>query len=298
MEWLFKADGPPAPAAAKTAALPAEPIPATTASSAAQAVVSATPVPSASVEWPPPLLQPVASSEADQHPANFTSQETAELSSAEYDPGAPSPLQMRALASMRRCRDAAVAGDSSLVPSPEMGGDVRLWRFLVANSFDCAKAGDAYVAALRWRRDAGIDALRAKIIEANPGFFGGGSSHLQSVFLNSARDEKAMNAHPRTFLRPSGSADSYQLLLDRLGNIVYIETPGLVDPAGVVSLGAEDYTGFVQQNQELLQLVLDELSRRQGQADPHVSYPRHGRLPHFQDDAIQGGLADLTKLYM
>lgn len=40
--------------------------------------------------------------------------------------------------------------------------------------------------------------------------------------------------------------------------------PAVVSPTDVVGLGADDYTFAVHQGQELLQLLLDELSRRQG----------------------------------
>ena len=116
--------------------------PPTTASAAA-------PITAAVAAWPPPALQPVPSSKADRHPLTFGSEDIAELGAAEFAPESPSPLQRRALSSMRCCRDAAVEADGSISPSPEMGSDVRLWRFLVARSFDCAKAGEAYLGALR-----------------------------------------------------------------------------------------------------------------------------------------------------
>ena len=77
----------------------------------------------------------------------------------------------RALAYMRWRRDTAVAAEPNLAPSTEAARDDHLWRFLVAKQFDALAAGDMYVDMLRWRRNAGLDTVRADLLAANRLFF-------------------------------------------------------------------------------------------------------------------------------
>jgi hypothetical protein len=82
-----------------------------------------------------------------------------------------------------------------------------------------------------------------------------------------------MKARPRTWYRvrqgeaaggEKGSAvTSYEPLLDKGGNLVYIEVPSAFDAAAMSEMEAE-YIEAEFRAHELLQLVIDELSRRQG----------------------------------
>jgi hypothetical protein len=167
----------------------------------------------------------------------------------------------RALAYMRWRRDDAVASESSIQPSAEMAGDARLMRFLIAKSFDCKGAADMYIDALRWRRDAKMDAHREALRAANAPFFTDGAPALQAL----PGADMLAGVQPRMFTRRAsdgGGGGELELLTDRQGNLVYIECPGLIVPADVLALDAAEYTAAVHRAQELLQLVLDELSRR------------------------------------
>ena len=167
----------------------------------------------------------------------------------------------RALEYMRWRRDSAVQASPGLAPTAEMASDTRLMRFLVAKGFDCAGAAEMYIDALRWRVEAGIDAHRQAILNANAPFFVEGAPSLQATRLH-ARDEKLAEAHPHMFTTPLDGA--HALLRDRHGNLIDIECPGLVDSAEVIAIGAAEYTSACHQSQEMVQLVLDELSRREG----------------------------------
>jgi len=177
-------------------------------------------------------------------------------------------LHERGLAYMRFKRDEAVGKAPQLRPSAEMASDLRLWRFLVATSFRGADAAKMYVEALQWRIERGMDAVRDALVDANPGFFGGsgggggGSSmrlerpHLREV------DLLMMEARPRTWYRALESG-GVEPLLDKAGNLVYVEVPSAADSAAVCEIKA-DYLEAELRAQELLQLLIDELSRRAG----------------------------------
>ena len=178
----------------------------------------------------------------------------------------------RGLAYMRQQRDAALRTNASLAPSAEMASDLRMWRFLVATSFRAAEAAKMYTDALAWRAEWRIDAMRDALVEANPAFFGGGAAGLQMPHIH-AVDTLMMKARPRTWYRvrqgeaaggEKGSAvTSYEPLLDKGGNLVYIEVPSAFDAAAMSEMEAE-YIEAEFRAHELLQLVIDELSRRQG----------------------------------
>jgi hypothetical protein len=257
------------PAAAAGGALPAGPAPATAhvpeKAAAAAAAVAATspPTPPPAGSNPPPASGPKAAAPAKPVAApTFTPAEVSQL-------GEPVPFSQygegheRALAYMRWRRDDAVQkSGGALTPSMEMASDSRLWRFLVAKNFDCPAAADMYIGAMQWRKDAGIDAIRDQLVAANPGFFGGGADGLQRIYL-SVEDRGVNDIYPRTFARETAEGN-WELPLDRSGNLVYIECPGLVNMSEVYELGAEAYTPALLRSQELLQLVIDELSRRHG----------------------------------
>ena len=169
-----------------------------------------------------------------------------------------SDLHERALAYMRWRRDDAISRDSTLATSFENASDLRLWRFLVATSFRAAEAAHMYLEALRWRREHGMDSVRDELVEGNPEFFGGSTTSLQKPHITAA-DLSMMEARPRTFYRKVG--DLYELLQDKQGNLLYIEVPSAVDPAAVCAL-SDSFLSSELRSQELLQLIIDELSVR------------------------------------
>ena len=149
-----------------------------------------------------------------------------------------------------------------------MAADLRLHRFLISTKWDAAAAADAYVTALGWRRDKKMDALRDRIVRSNPSFFvggacGGDAPAVLDVLYVGEHDAATQQVQPRTFTR-EGSDGRHNLLLDRLGNLVVIECPGLVDNAGIFALGTAKWTESFLAGTELTVLMLDELSRRQG----------------------------------
>jgi len=172
-----------------------------------------------------------------------------------------SELHERALAYMRSRRDAAVLADPSLAPTVEMASDLRLWRFLVATAFKGGDAASMYVEALRWRKRNGTDATRADLRAANPSFFTARATSLEMPLLNE-QDAAVFAARPRTFFTKSAGGGG-ELLLDRAGNLLFIEVPASADAAAVCALGADAFLAAELRTQELLQLVLDELSTRQ-----------------------------------
>ena len=165
----------------------------------------------------------------------------------------------RGLAYMRWRRDEAVKA-SGVAPSAEMASDLRLFRFLVATSFKAAEAAQMYTDTLAWRKEHGMDAVRDALVAANREFFEGGGSTLAAPHLTDA-DRAMMEARPRTFYKAAG--DAYAPLVDKAGNLVYIEVPSVVDPAAVCAIKGE-YVKAELRAQELLQLVIDEFSKRLG----------------------------------
>ena len=174
------------------------------------------------------------------------------------------PAHERGLAYMRWRRDDAVASvHAGRAPTAEFASDTRLLRFLIACGWDAQAAGDMYVAALAWRYEHGMDAVRDRVVALNRAFFEQGAEALAEVFVGE-HDAAVQAVQPRTFARPlAGGGGGYAPLLDKEGNLVYIECPGMVDNAGIAALGtgawAESYLGGV----ELGILLIDELSRRQ-----------------------------------
>uniref|UniRef100_A0A7S3WBN2 CRAL/TRIO N-terminal domain-containing protein n=1 Tax=Emiliania huxleyi TaxID=2903 RepID=A0A7S3WBN2_EMIHU len=167
-----------------------------------------------------------------------------------------SELHERALAYMRSRRDAAVLADPSLAPTVEMASDLRLWRFLVATAFKGGDAASMYVEALRWRKRNGTDATRKDLRAANPSFFTAGATSLETPLLTE-QDAAVFAARPRTFFTKSAGGGG-ELLLDRAGNLLFIEVPASADAAAVCALGADAFLASELRTQELLQLVLDE----------------------------------------
>ena len=173
----------------------------------------------------------------------------------------------RALVYLRARRDRALTADSSLTPSSEVTRDPRLWRFFVACKFDAEAAADMYVAQLEWRRDAGVDAMRADLVAANPDFFTKGSETLQVIHLSDEDRRLLTEVYPRTWscsAQGAGAGGGFAPLLDRQGNLIYIEAPAYVNFSELATAGIEAYTRAATRLMELQQLVLDELTRRQG----------------------------------
>ena len=183
-------------------------------------------------------------------------QETANF--AEYG-----QVQERVLKYMRWRRDQAVSENPAIAPSAEMASDARLMRFLIAKGFDCRGAAEMYIDALRWRREVGIDAYRDAIVAANAPFFTQGAPVLSATCLH-PRDHTLAQIQPCTYAKPSIDGLGQELLLDRQGNLIYIDCPGLISPADVIGFGVAEYTAASHTAQEMLMLLLDELSRRQG----------------------------------
>ena len=108
------------------------------------AETSSAPIASAYVVSAPTAAAPIASKAEPLAAPSFNANELKALADpplfAEYG-----ELHKRALAYMRSRRDAAVAAEPNIAPSAEMASDVRLMRFLIAKSFDCA--GSARTAA-------------------------------------------------------------------------------------------------------------------------------------------------------
>ena len=132
----------------------------------------------------------------------------------------------------------------------------RLWRFLVATAFKGGDAASMYVEALRWRKRNGTDATRADLRAANPSFFTARATSLEAPLLTE-QDAAVFAARPRTFFTKSAGGGG-ELLLDRAGNLLFIEVPASADAAAVCALGADAFLAAELRTQELLQLVLDE----------------------------------------
>lgn len=172
----------------------------------------------------------------------------------------------RALAYMRWRRDRAIAEEPHIAPSAEAARDDRLWRFLIAKQFDALAAGNMYVDMLRWRHRSGMDAIRSALLAANPLFFEDGSDTLQAIYLSEDDRRMLEEVYPRTWCKTasSGGDADHEPLYDRHGNLVYIEAPAYVAWPDVAAAGSEAYSIAALRGIELLQLVLDELTKRTG----------------------------------
>lgn len=194
--------------------------------------------------------------------ASSAAELTALLLECKLSVTAISPFLRQLLDEVRRAVDAAVAKDSSLAPSPEMGAELRLIRFLGANKWDAASASAEYIHALGLRKEHRLDGLRAQILAANPGFFGGGGAELECIFLH--QTSRAVNeVHPRTFT-DSDTDGAHRPLIDRHGNLVVVECPGAVDYAAIAEVGMPAWKLEHYTFNELRVLALDELSVRSG----------------------------------
>ena len=127
----------------------------------------------------------------------------------------PDEIQ-RALAYIR-----AKGQETGLVPSKEMGHDVRLLRFLIGQKWDAALAGKEYADALKKRKQLNVDAkLRDKIVGANAAFFGGGAS-LDALNFHPAA-AKSAQLMPRIWVDPR-QGPPFTLLTNRTGHVVVID---------------------------------------------------------------------------
>ena len=176
------------------------------------------------------------------------------------------PTHELALAYMRWRRDEALAaGGAGGEPlSAEFASDIRLVRFLAACGWDAQAAADMYVEALLWRTEQRMDEVREELVRANAAFFVHGGEALSEV-VATAHDAAVQAVQPRTFTRVlPGGGGGHAPLLDRQGNLVCIECPGLVDNAGIAALGTAAWARSHLCGIELGVLIIDELSRRQG----------------------------------
>ena len=174
------------------------------------------------------------------------------------------PTHELALAYMRWRRDEALAAGGGGEPlSAEFAADIRLVRFLAACGWDAMAAADMYVEALQWRTEQRMDAVREQLVRANAAFFVHGGEALSEV-VATAHDAAVQAVQPRTFTRLLPGGGGHAPLLDRQGNLVCIECPGLVDNAGIAALGTAAWARSYLCGVELGVLIIDELSRRQG----------------------------------
>ena len=192
----------------------------------------------------------------------YTKREIDELAacSARLEP--LSELQRRGLAYLKAQIDAAVRADSSLRTTPEAISTPRLLRFLRSHGWDLAHTWTDLRAALEFRRDWRLDAVRERIVSANREFFCKGGPDLDLLSFHALAD--ASDAlQPRTLTHDTPEGRS-RPLLDRHGNLVVIECPGVADYAGIVGLGTDGWVEAYVWHLELRVLILDELSRRAG----------------------------------
>ena len=174
------------------------------------------------------------------------------------------PTHELALAYMRWRRDEALAAGGGGEPlSTEFASDIRLVRFLAACGWEPRAAADMYVEALLWRAEQRMDEVREQLVRANAAFFVHGGEALSEV-VATAHDAAVQAVQPRTFTRLLPGGGGHAPLLDRQGNLVCIECPGLVDNAGIAALGTAAWARSYLCGVELGVLVIDELSRRQG----------------------------------
>ena len=129
-----------------------------------------------------------------------------------------SSAQDASLAYMKDMLAREVFRDPTLSPSREFGGTVRMLRFLIAHTWKAETAWSEYLAALRFRKEHGMDAVRDRIVAANAGFFEEGSSELASIF-NHPYAVRVHALQPRTFTFPPTAEGQHRLLLDRRGNL-------------------------------------------------------------------------------
>ena len=166
----------------------------------------------------------------------------------------PDEIQ-RALAYIR-----AKGKETGVVPSKEMGHDVRLLRFLIGQKWDAMLAGKEYADALKKRKQLSIDTeLRDKIVGANAAFFGGGAS-LEALNFHPA-SAKSAELMPRIWVDPR-SGPPFTLLTNRTGHLLVIDQAP--DFNQLKAVGPEAWHGAELAFTELQMLVLDELSCRSG----------------------------------
>jgi len=146
----------------------------------------------------------------------------------------------------------------------------RLWRFLVATAFKGGDAASMYVEALRWRKRNGTDATRADLRAANPSFFTARATSLETPLLTE-QDAAVFAARPRTFFTKSAGGGG-ELLLDRGGNLLFIEVPASADAAAVCALGADAFLASELRTQERG----DETRREEWSGDERRGEARRG----------------------
>lgn len=170
------------------------------------------------------------------------------------------PTIQQALSWMRAQKDDVVSKKAAVAPSPEMGHDLRLLRFLVGAKWDPEKAMESYIKVLSDRKKLNVDDLRNKMVSGNADFFEGKSDALKEVHFH-PQSQKAMQLMPKLWVDPSKPGD-YALLRDRQQHLVQCEYAP--DFKRVEELGVDNYAATELAINELQVLVLDELSKRDG----------------------------------
>ena len=208
---------------------------------------------------PPPRRRPAAAPphagpSAVRRPMDEPTFTDAEVEAAR-DAGRRVGRGARALRAMQWRRDEAVKA-SSVAPSAEMASDLRLFRTLVATSFKAAEAAQMYTDTLAWRRTRdGRGARRARRRQRE--FFEGSGS------TSRRRTSPTPTARDGATARLQGGGRRVRAARRQGGQPgVHRGAVGRRPRRGVLIKG--EYVKAELRAQELLQLVIDEFSKRLG----------------------------------
>lgn len=151
---------------------------------------------------------------------------------------------------------------STIPPFIELCGDVRLLRFLDGNGSNPMQAAQAFVEALAWRAEHGIDKIRNKLVAA-----GNWRDDLHSYPESLLPNKTLILDHlllQLNFSFTCPGSDREDEVVDG-GHLITIEHTGLGDPVTLLEkLSLDDYLIFAKHNMEHKATLLDRLSRERG----------------------------------
>ena len=149
---------------------------------------------------------------------------------------------------------------STIPPFIELCGDVRLLRFLEGNGNNPMQAAQAFVEALAWRAEHGMDAIRLAL---HSEWRDDLHSYLESLLphITLILDHLLLQLN-FSFTCPGSDREDEVV---EGGHLVTIEHTGLGDPVALLEkLSLDDYLIFAKHNMEHKATLLDRLSRERG----------------------------------
>jgi hypothetical protein len=128
---------------------------------------------------------------------------------------------------------------------PELGGPLRLLRFIQGYDFDVGKATELYESMMVWRAKKGVDTIRAWLLER-------WNDDIHQIEGVPQWDAVQACVPTRQNVRS-----------DRSPHVFVIESTGKINAAALVEVGETEYKAYTMYVMEHKSILLDRLSREQ-----------------------------------